>query len=87
MDPATGLVAPRGWLGRRQPNTSAKRTYNRLLGPASLVWMAEALGKVPAVVQVAADAARSEPNPRKRAGLLRRHLPWSRIAELARRHL
>lgn len=72
-----------GAYSRETPNTSARVTYNRLLCPAAFVWMAEALGEDPVVVQAAADAARAEPNARKRPGLLRRHLPWARIAALA----
>lgn len=75
-----------GAFTREVANTSAKTTYNRLLCPAAFVWMAEALGEEPGVVQAAADAARDEPNPRKRPGLLRRHLPWNRIASLAKLH-
>jgi hypothetical protein len=48
--------------------------------------MAEALGEEAAVVQAAADAARAEPDARRRPGVLRKHLPWARIAELARSH-
>ena len=73
-----------GAFSRRLPNTSARTTYNRLLCPAAFVWIAEALGEESDVVQAAADAARAEANARKRPGLLRRHLPWTRIAELAR---
>lgn len=73
-----------GAFHRREPNTSARTTYNRLLCPAAFVWIAEALGEAPGVVQAAADAARNEPNPRRRPAVLRRHLPWTRIAELAR---
>ncbi|MDR6866550.1 hypothetical protein J2Y69_001143 [Microbacterium resistens] len=73
-----------GAFTRSIPNTSARRTYNRMLAPAAFLWMAEALGESADVVQAAADAARAEPNARKRPGLLRRHLPWARIDELAR---
>lgn len=72
-----------GAFTRSSPNVSARTTYNRLLAPAAFLWMAEALGELPGVVQAAADAALAEPNSRKRPGLLRRHLPWERIAELA----
>lgn len=71
-----------GAYSRKTPNTSARVTYNRLLCPAAFVWMAEALGEDPEIVQAAADAARAEPNARKRPGLLRKHLPWSRIVVL-----
>lgn len=73
-----------GKFTRRAPNTSARTTYNRLLAPAAFVWIAEALGVDAELVQAAADSARAEPNARKRPGLLRRHLPWSLIAEHAR---
>ena len=83
-----------GWFGqqnsrgtgaftRATPNTSARTTYNRLLATAAFIWMAEALGEDADRVQAAADAARAEPNARKRPGLMRRYLPWNRIAELA----
>ncbi len=72
-----------GAFTRTEPNTSARTTYNRLQCPAAFVWMAEALGEDPALVQAAADAARHEPSARRRSGLLRRHLPWERIAQLA----
>jgi len=73
-----------GKFMRQAPNKSARTTYNRLLCPAAFVWMAEALGEESAIVKAAADAARAEPNPRKRSGVLRAHLPWARISELAR---
>lgn len=72
-----------GKFTRHAPNTSARTTYNRLLAPAAFVWMAEALGANQELVQAAANAARAEPNARKRPGLLREHLPWSLIAERA----
>jgi hypothetical protein len=82
-----------GWFGaqhtlgtgkyrRATPNTSARRTYGRLLSTAALVWMAEALGEDLAVVRAAADAARAEPDARKRPAVVRRLVPWERIAQL-----
>ncbi|WP_298011697.1 hypothetical protein [uncultured Microbacterium sp.] len=73
-----------GAFTRSRPNVSARTTYNRLLAPAAFVWMAEALGERPEIVQAAADAARAEPNARKHPGLLRKQLPWERVAALAR---
>lgn len=73
-----------GAFSRSAPNISARTTYNRLLSPPAFVWMAEALGEDVALVQAAADAARAEPNARKRPGLLRQPLPWERIEALAR---
>jgi hypothetical protein len=73
-----------GAFTRAGPSVSARTTYNRPLCPAAFVWMAEARGEEPEALQAAADAARAEPSARKRPGLLRRLLPWGRIAELAR---
>ncbi|MFI8776578.1 hypothetical protein ACIGH6_05745 [Brachybacterium paraconglomeratum] len=72
-----------GKFTKRAPDTSARLTYNRLLAPAAFVWMAEALGVSPEVVQAAADAARAEGNARKRPGVIRSHLPWDLIAARA----
>lgn len=78
-----------GAYTRQVPNISARRTYNRLLAPAAFIWMAEALGEDATVVQDAADAARAEPSARRRPGLIRKKLPWERIAQLAetKRHI
>lgn len=72
-----------GSYSRNNPNTSARTTYNRLLCPAAFIWIAEALGEEPHVIQAAVDAALNEPNARKRPGLVRKYLPWERIYELA----
>lgn len=65
---------------------SARAVYARLACPTAFPWIAEALGEDPAVVRAAADACRAEPDIRKRSAIMRRHLPWARIAELAERH-
>ena len=72
-----------GKFTRKTPNTSSRTTYRYLRCPAAFIWMAEALGEDPATVQIAADAARAEENAAKRSGIIRRHIPWTRIAELA----
>lgn len=68
---------------RAKPNTSAKVTYNRLLCAEGLLWINEALGQDLARVQAAADEAGAEPNRRKRCAIIRRHLPWEEVAQLA----
>lgn len=75
-----------GAFAREVRNTSARTTYSRLLSAPAFVWLAEALGEDPAVVSAAANAARAEPNPRRRPGILRGALPWERIFELAQLH-
>ena len=71
-----------GAYSRKTPNRSARTTYNRLMNPAMILWIAEALGEDPQVVQEAGEEVLSVPS-RSRAGAARKVLPWSRIVELA----
>ena len=71
-----------GAYSRKTPNTSARITYNRLMNPAMILWIAEALGEDPQVVQAAGEKVLAVPS-RSRAGAARKVLPWSRIVELA----
>lgn len=73
-----------GNFTRKNPNESARKTYNRLSCTAAFIWLAEALGEDTELVRAAAEAARAEPNARRRPGALRKFFPWSRIARLAR---
>jgi len=52
------------------------------MNPAMILWIAEALGEDPQVVQAAGEKVLSVPS-RSRAGAARKVLPWSRISELA----
>lgn len=71
-----------GAYTRQTPNRSAKRTYNRLQCPEGLVWIAEALGADPGLVQRTAEEALAVPI-RSRSAFVRKTLPWDLIAELA----
>jgi hypothetical protein len=71
-----------GAYSRQTPNTSARTTYNRLMNPAMILWIAEALGEDTEVVQEAGEKALAVPS-RSRAGAARKVLPWSRIVALA----
>jgi hypothetical protein len=75
-----------GSFTRREPNRSAKMTYNRLQHPEGLVWIAEALGADPALVRKVARDALDIPR-RSRSGFVRKHIPWSLIAQLAKSRL
>lgn len=75
-----------GAFTRRAPNRSAKMTYNRLQHPEGLVWIAEALGVDPALVRKVARDALDIPR-RSRSGFVRKHIPWSLIAQLAKSRL
>lgn len=72
-----------GAYSRETPNDSARTTYNRLLNPGSLLWIAEALGVDSRPIQRAADAAAAESDHRRRCGQIRAVLPWSVIASAA----
>lgn len=72
-----------GKFSRKAPNTSARLAYTRLNSAPAIVWIAEAVGVDADLVQAAVEEARAEPNRRRHCGILRRHLPWSLIAEHA----
>lgn len=73
-----------GAYTRNQPNRSAKVTYNRLQSAEGMLWIAEALGADPTLVQAAADEALATKRGPSRCAIIRRHLPWEVIAELAK---
>ncbi|MDR6891537.1 hypothetical protein [Falsarthrobacter nasiphocae] len=75
-----------GSFTRATPNRSAKTTYNRLQSPEGLVWIAEALGVNPILLQMVVNDSAAVPS-RSRCAFLRKELPWSMIAELAQRRL
>lgn len=79
---ASQVTRGAGAYSRTKPNTSARTTYNRLLNPAMPLWIAEALGEDPTVVQQAGEQALTVP-PRSRTATARKVLPWERIAQLA----
>ena len=72
---------------RREHNFSAKVTYNRLLNPYSLMWIAAALGEEPDVVRKAAAEAAKVKTYAEKCGIVRRAVPFERIYELALRML
>ncbi|MSS45762.1 hypothetical protein FYJ43_06845 [Cutibacterium sp. WCA-380-WT-3A] len=72
-----------GAYTRNKPNHSAKRAYNRLQSPEGLLWIAEALGADTELVRAAADEALAAKPNQSRCAVIRRHLPWPMIAELA----
>lgn len=83
-----GWFAAQGTRGvgsytRQKPNWSARTTYNRLLCPGAVIWIAEALGVNDELVKRAAEEAQAEPNYRRRCGMIRKHIPWEMIAAKA----
>lgn len=72
-----------GAYSRREPNHSARITYNRLLSVGGLLWIGEAMGAPRELVQRASEEAARERDNRRRCGIIRRHIPWEMIASLA----
>lgn len=72
-----------GAYGRRKAQT-AGQTYNRLLCPPALLWIGEALGEDREVIRVAANAAWGQKRLASQCGVIRHHIQWPRILELAR---
>ncbi|MDO5025909.1 MAG: hypothetical protein Q4E03_05270 [Trueperella sp.] len=73
-----------GQYTRNVPNRSAKRAYNRLLNPASVLWIAEAVGVDEQLVREAAAKALAEPAWRSRPRVAREVLPWELVFEKAK---
>lgn len=72
-----------GAYGRRRGQT-ARQTYNRLLCPPALLWIAEGLGEDIEVIRAAANTAWLQKPLPAQCGTIRRYVPWSRIFELSK---
>ena len=72
-----------GDYSRSRPNHSAKTTYERLLNPYSLLWIAAALGEDKDLVIRTAEEIKGYETYRAKCGVIRRAIPWKRIYELA----
>lgn len=73
-----------GSYTRNSPNSSAKTTYNRLLCPGGMLWIAEVLGEEPEKLKEAARSARKAEKVfwRNRGQGFRDVIPFERIYEL-----
>ncbi|MEW6903265.1 hypothetical protein V3M63_06655 [Trueperella pyogenes] len=78
--PTTG----EGKFTRKTPNYSAKKAYVNLKHTEGYIWMAEALGVDPALVQEAADKALELPRGQRWTFVRNNYLPWSLITEHAK---
>ncbi|AKV55168.1 hypothetical protein BACT_0608 [Bifidobacterium actinocoloniiforme DSM 22766] len=70
-----------GSYTRIKPNMSAKRCYNRLMNPASLLWIAEAAGINGEIVEKAFNAAMEAGDYRRACSAIRRIISWEMIYE------
>ncbi len=73
-----------GSYARNKPNDSVKATYNRLLCPGAMLWIAEVLGEAPERLEEAYEAATVAENVhwRNRGKGFREVIPFERIYEL-----
>lgn len=74
-----------GAYGRRKSQT-AGQTYNRLLCPPALLWIAEALGVDHETVRAAANDAWTKKHISAQCAAIRRYIPWQQIMALAKDH-
>lgn len=72
-----------GKYSRQVPNHSAKMTYNRLLNPYSLLWIAAALGEKKETVIQAAREAESKKTFAAKCRVVRKAIPFDNIKALA----
>jgi len=77
------LSIGQGKYSRSRPNHSARVTYQRLLNPHSLLWIAAALGEKPEVVRRAAMMAEQRETFKEKCIVIRNQIPWNRIYALA----
>ena len=69
---------------RKKGNTSSRVTYNKLLNPGMLLWLAETLGEDEGTIRAAVDAAidAEKQNYRMRCNAFREVIGFDRILEL-----
>lgn len=72
-----------GKYSRSRPNHSAKVTYERLLNPFSLLWIAAAMGVDRDLVVRTRNEIDEYVSWRVKCDVIRRAIPWKRIYELA----
>lgn len=77
------LSLGKGLYSRSRPNHSARVTYERLLNPYSLLWIATVLGENRDLIQEAYRAAYVKKDYRDKAIIIRNRIPYSRIYRLA----
>ena len=72
-----------GLYSRSRPNHSARVTYERLLNPWSLLWIAAALGEDRDLILQANEAMTPHKDYRDKAIAIRNRIPFTRIYRLA----
>ncbi len=77
------LTLGKGYYSRKKPNHSAKITYQRLLNPYSLLWIAAALGEDREAVIRAGHAIEGQKSFMVMSNMVRKEIPRTRIYDLA----
>lgn len=83
-----------GWLGEydgpgaygRLPgrHRDAKFAYNHIVCPEALLWLVEAAGVRPELVQAAWSAYEAGTSLMQKSGAIRRHVPWAEVYDVLR---
>lgn len=68
---------------RKEPNHSARTTYQRLSDGPAMIWLAEVLGVDEGLIATAATEVEAEPETRSHCGIIRRYIPWELLADKA----
>lgn len=68
---------------RKEPNHSARITYQRLSDGPAMIWLAEVLGVDEGLIATAATEVEAEPETRSHCGIIRRYIPWELLADKA----
>ncbi|MDO5724349.1 MAG: hypothetical protein Q4P33_08165 [Flaviflexus sp.] len=68
---------------RKEPNLSARTTYQRLSDGPAMIWLAEVLGVDEELIASATTEVEAEPSTRRHCGIIRRYIPWELLAEPA----
>lgn len=69
----------------RKHNFSSRKTYNHLMNPCSLLWIAAALGEDLNVVKKASVETKTAKTDAEKSKIIRKSVPFDRIYELALR--
>lgn len=72
-----------GDRSRSRPNHSARVTYQHLVSPESILWIASMLGEKEETIRQAAGMAEQRQTYREKSVVIRNVIPWSRIYGLA----
>jgi hypothetical protein len=64
------------------PNRDARDIYNRIVEPKMLLWLAEAAGVCPSLVNSAKEDASQKMKLASKSAAIRKHIPWQVIVDV-----